>query len=293
MRLRRPRRPAATVSPGVALLAIALLTSCSAAAPAGPLEGLPHGVTVALVQLRSDVAAGQAQVEVRNAGEDTLEIGAVAVSDPRFADDATRVVEKTTRVPPGVTVNIRIQLPAMSCDQADGTSTVALTFLDGDSEVVRTAPLPDTLDFVRPLHEQECRARAMADAATVTFGSFEPSPPGVPADLALEVVPTGGGEARIVAIQTTNLLSFEGVGSRSFPIDLPVTPADTAPVAVHLPLVPLRCDPHAVQEDKRGTVFSLEVEFRGETGLIRVAADEDMRARILDWVADWCGFGPG
>ena len=65
------------------------------------------------------------------------------------------------------------------------------------------------------------------------------------------------------------------------------------PTTVHLPLVPLRCDPHAVQEDKRGTVFNVEVELDGEPGLVQVAATEDMRGRILTWVADWCGFGEG
>ena len=58
-----------------------------------------------------------------------------------------------------------------------------------------------------------------------------------------------------------------------------VAAGDTDPLAVHLPLVPLRCDPHAVQEDKRGTVFTLEVEVDGEPGEIELAASEDMRGQ--------------
>lgn len=62
---------------------------------------------------------------------------------------------------------------------------------------------------------------------------------------------------------------------------------------VEVPLVPLRCDPHAVMEDKRGTVFNLGVQVDGAVGVVEVAASERLRGDILRWVSDWCGFGPG
>jgi hypothetical protein len=255
-------------------------------------SGLPAGVTVALLQLRSDVAARQAQVEVRNGSSEPIQIGDIAVTDPRFAAPATRIIDRTSTVLPERTVNIRIQLPEMSCNAAEGESTVELTFIGDDTESVRTAPLPDRLGFVPPLHERECRAQALADAAEVTFASFTPSPPGEPADLALEIAPTGRGGVRIAAIQSTNLLTYPG-GPARFPIDLSLAPGDTAQSTVALPLVPLRCDPHAVLEDKRGTVFNLEVELEGEPGLVQIAADEAMRGRMLTWVAQWCEFDKG
>ena len=46
-----------------------------------------------------------------------------------------------------------------------------------------------------------------------------------------------------------------------------------------------------MQEDKRGTIFDLEVEIDGEPGEIELAASEELRGRMLTWVADWCGFG--
>ena len=42
-----------------------------------------------------------------------------------------------------------------------------------------------------------------------------------------------------------------------------------------MPLVPFRCDPHAVQEDKRGTIFDVRVEVDGEPGEIELAAAEE------------------
>ncbi len=278
----------------IALGAAAALSACAQPPEDVAPPPLPEGVTVALVQWRSDVAARQAQVEVHNGTAEPIEIGDVAVTDPRLADVATRVIDKVSMVPAGGTVDIRIQLPEVSCAVFEGASTVQLTFLERGFDDRREAPLPDKLGFLAPLHERECRAQALAAVAAVTLTSFEPSPPGAAADLVMEIVPTGDAAARIAAVQSTNLLTFGDLAPRRFPIDVAITAENTAPTTVHLPLVPQRCDPHVVQEDKRGTVFNIEVELDdGEPGLVQVAASEAMRARILNWVADWCGFGEG
>ena len=89
---------------GVALLALVL----SACAPGGavpdgeattPTTGLPDGVTVELQQGRSDVAARQAQVVVRNGTDETLVVGSVEVDDPRFAAPIVRLSRCTLNVP--------------------------------------------------------------------------------------------------------------------------------------------------------------------------------------------------
>ena len=267
-----------------ALAVLAVLAGC--AAPAEAPTGLPEGVSVEFVQLRSDVAGRQAQVHVSNGGDEPFEVTTVAVSDPRFDGVAERAVPgRTSTVAPGSTVDIRIQLPRMDCAVADGAMTLALR----DVEV----PLPDPLDVIGPLHERECLAERLGDAAALAFTSFEPSTPGRPATLVLSLDPTGEGSAEVVGIQTTNLLTFAagaGATTDTYPLGIDITP-DSEAVGVALPLIPLRCDPHAVQEDKRGTVFTLEISLEGEGGEIELAAPEDMRGRILTWVADWCGFG--
>ncbi|MET0812122.1 MAG: hypothetical protein ABWY03_03655 [Microbacterium sp.] len=266
----------------------ALLAGCAG----GPVGNgpPPEGVTVEFVQLRSDVAARQAQVQVRNGTDQPIEVDAVHVMDPRFDGDAVRALEgRTSTVAPGGTTDIRIQLPGVACDVDEGSMTVLLE-LDGATV---EAPLPDPLDVIGPLHERECLAQKVMDAAALSFSSFEPSPAGEPAALVLSVEPTGEGAAEIVGIQTTNLLTFgtaAGATADTYPLGLEVDPASES-VEVALPLVPLRCDPHAVQEDKRGTIFTLEVALDGVPGEIELAAPEDMRGSILTWVADWCGFG--
>lgn len=287
------------VAATAALAALVALSGCAPTPDVAP-QPLPEGVSVEFVQLRSDVAARQAQVQVRNDTDETIEIGDITVTDPRFADVGTRVIEgRSSTVAPGSTVDIRIQLPDMQCDSAEGEMTVQLELDLPDRDVrpeasIVEGPLPDPLDVVGPLHERDCRAEAVADSAHVSFGDFDPSPPGEPATLTLSIAPTGRGEVTITGIQTTNLLTFGEVGDltvETYPIGYVVREGDAGMTEIALPLVPLRCDPHAVQEDKRGTIFDLEIELDGEPGEIELAASEDMRGQILTWVADWCGFG--
>lgn len=293
-----PGRARTTAALVAALAVPAGLTACApATAPVASAEtGLPPGVTVELQQLRSDVAARQAQVMVTNGTDDTLVVGDLAIDDPRFDGPVGRVAARDSRIAPGTSVGIRVQLPPVACDdEADAADpTLEFDYTLGDSGGHASAPIEDPLAFVPPLHERECRVVLLSAAADVAFSGFEPSPAGEPAALALTVTPTGAGGAGIRAIQTTNLLTFaaaDGDTVDAHAIDLVLEPGATDPVVVELPLVPLRCDPHAVQEDKRGTIFDLEVEIAGEPGEIELAASEDLRGRILTWVADWCGFG--
>ena len=287
-----------------ALAASALLfvacTPTVAPDPTSASGALPDGVTVSLIQLRSDVAANQAQVEVHNGTDEALMVGSLSVDDARFATAATRVLDRDSRVPAGRTVDIRIQLPEMDCAAADTSAgaTLQLTYRSGDEEDAHQAeaPITDPIEFLQLLYERQCRAQAVADAAALSLAEFTPSPAGVPADLRLGIAPTGTGAVRIVGIQTTNLLTFDQSADptgETFSIGVDVAEGDTAPITVDLPLVPFRCDPHAVQEDKRGTIFTVVVELDGEPGQIELAASEEMRGRMLTWVADWCGFGPG
>jgi len=284
---------------GAALVALVALAAagCSAGTGAEPGDtGLPDGVEVEIVQLRADVSTRTAQVSVHNGSDETLVIGDVRVSDPRFADDATRDVARESRVAPGVTVNVRVQLPEVACpapDDAEPRVTLAFTREDGTTGET-TVPAADPLGFIAPLHERECRAQAVADAATIAFERFTPSPAGEPARLDLAIEPTGAGSLAIEGVQETNLISFgTATVDGAYPVGLDVSTGGSDRTVISLPIVPFRCDPHAVQEDKRGTIFDVRVVLDGEPGEIEVFVGEDMRGKILSWVADWCGFGPG
>ncbi|WP_442574047.1 hypothetical protein ACSBPH_09185 [Microbacterium sp. F51-2R] len=289
---RGPTRRARRVALASCGALVLLLTACTGGqtTDASPSTLPPH-VSVELRQLRSDVASRWAQVMITNDGPTALVVGGVRVDDPRFDGPAERINDRESTVRAGSTVAIPVQLPAVACPAPDdATPTVTLDWSTTDASGTATARLTDPLSFVPPLHARECRAQALEAAADVTISAFTPSAPGQPADLSLTITPTGDGDAKIVAIHSTNLLTWAGHPNVDYPLDVVITGDGTAPVEVHLPMIPLRCDPHVVQEDKRGTVFNVDIELDGEPGQIQLAAGEEMRGHILTWVGQWCGF---
>ncbi|WIM28518.1 hypothetical protein QNO26_01090 [Microbacterium wangruii] len=250
---------------------------------------LPEGVAVTVQQLRSDVAARTAQVRVVNDSAEDLRIDRVELQDDRFIGALAR--ERDSTVPAGRTVDLRIELSASDCSvpsDARAESTVVVTTADGTAHRVRAA---DPLGFIAALHERECLAAAVAAVTSLSWGAFTPSAPGAPAALRLDLVPTGAaGTVRIVDVRPTNLLQFAAPSTDPFPVGREIDGRD-GPSSIQVPLVPLRCDAHAVQEDKRGTVFVVAVETAGAEGVIEVAATAEHRGAILAWVARWCGFG--
>ena len=257
----------------------------------GPTDQ-PPGVTVAITQQRSDVAARQAEVQIHNGAGSSLLVSEVALNDPRFDGPATRVVDRTSTLAPDATVNIRVQLPEVVCGGGDdAASTVTFAYeLDGRAGSA-SAPASELFPFLTDLHRRDCVAQAVDAAASVTFGDFAPAAAGAPGSLDLTIAPTSGRgpEVVLVGIRETNLLTFTGLADGALPLGIDIGAAAPATRTIPLPLVPARCDPHAVQEDKRGTVFAVDVTVDGEPGQFLLAASPDLRGRLLTWVTQWCG----
>jgi hypothetical protein len=273
---------------GALLTCVLAATTLPACTPAS--DGLPAGVEVTLLQLRSDVADRQAQVRVRNGSDQPFTVGEVSVTDPRFEKPAIRVVDRTTTLAPGASVDVRIQLGPVDCARSDDAdATLTLRYTTAGTEHTGTTTIHEQFPFLAALHTAGCLQERIGDVANVSFGAFTPSAAGVPAGLDVTLTPNGssGDTPRLIRIHETNLLRF-AADAGSFPIDLSGT---TAPQTVTLPLVPARCDPHAVQEDKRGTVFRVDVALDGTDGSFDLAASPELRAALLTWVAGWCGYG--
>jgi hypothetical protein len=58
---------------------------------------------------------------------------------------------------------------------------------------------------------------------------------------------------------------------------------------VRLGIRPSRCDPHAVAEDKVGTLLPLRVRVAGREGVLKIDAGSQLRGRIYDFVTKACG----
>jgi len=81
-------------------------------------------------------------------------------------------------------------------------------------------------------------------------------------------------------------------GSEVYQQDVQLTvDAASSPSTIRLLVVPARCDPHAVAEDKRGTFFPLEVQTsEGASGRIYVPVSDEVRASLYEFFGDYCAL---
>lgn len=278
---RAPLRTAAVVV--LAGATAGMLSGC------GTAGGFPEGVSAVLIQQRSDVASREIQVRVRNDSDAAITVGDVALDDSRFAGTGTRAVQRESPLAAGASVDVRVALPPMDCAVGDdGTPRVTLDLVVDGQAVETTSEVADALDVLPGIHARECLGERLAAVAEVRVAGFTAAPPGETGVLRLSVTPTGEGEARLSAIESTPLLTYDDAGAPVHDLDVDLTAGITE---VDIPLRPQRCDPHVVQEDKRGTVFTLGVEVDGASGQVDIAAPAEIKARMLSWVAAWCGFG--
>ena len=59
-------------------------------------------------------------------------------------------------------------------------------------------------------------------------------------------------------------------------------------IELRLRIRPARCDPHAVAEDKVGTLLPLNVSLGGREGQLKIAAGTALRGQIYDFVTSAC-----
>ncbi len=281
---------------GLVLIGI-LLSGCVAPEePPAPGDRLPPGIGVDLYQSRIDYAEHKFEIAVANGADLPFEVLSAAFSSPTF-HPAVEYARAPTTVRPGTTTDLRILLPPADCGAAPGAPVVTLRYsFDGAAGEARISPL-DRMGQLSMVAAEDCRDEVVAEVASIAAApEFTPTTiDGRPAAL-LDFVaaPTGrGGTLTIDNVRGSPLLSLRdpesGVVGETVPLGLDVGAA-TEPVAFTLILVPARCDPHVVLEDKRGTFFTFTVTTRQDTGVVYIGVDDAVRAALYDFVAASCDW---
>jgi hypothetical protein len=108
----------------------------------------------------------------------------------------------------------------------------------------------------------------------------------------LSVTPAGGsGSFTIRSVDDTVLFGLHDPASAtavdSLPLDFTIS-GDEEPVELTIPLVPARCDAHAVAEDKRGTLLPLRVEIGDESGIRYFALSDDRKGELYSYLDEAC-----
>jgi hypothetical protein len=295
----------------------AAMAGCTAPTSSPWGGGAEAPITVSVHQSRSNVAARQLSIAVTNDGELPIEITAAQFVSDQFVSAALWPKDSTT-IRPGVTADLPVSLPDANCSATDPSPVVELTYrpvadrdgsgegsgeaAEGGEEPLRVALEPDDpLGQLEPLFITDCLQDSAAQIATITATTAPRISDGggrLVAELDLTVTPAGGrGSLTVRAAHGTTLFS-EPDPTTNAPVDrrvVDVAVAGDAPQSIlTLSLVPSRCDPHAVAEDKLGTVFPLEVSVAGDsdparTGVLTVPASDDVRASLYEFVDRSCG----
>ena len=124
---------------------------------------------------------------------------------------------------------------------------------------------------------------------SLTAPAQEPAP----AELLISVEPTGEpGTVTVDTISSTTLLNPAGPDGIGVPqLDLGIAVSADGPAEIRVPIVPNRCDPHALAEDKIGTRMPLHVTLPdGTSGRLVLSASDELRAQMYAFFSSFCGL---
>lgn len=271
----------------VALIALALLVGGCA-----PVDA-PSSVSVDVTQGRTDRDSRTIVLDVTNTGDAPIQLVQARLQTPQFADDAEW--SRGTTLAPGRTVSLRAPLADPVCPvPADTLPTVTVSYTDaeGVSRSEEVVPTQST-DVLAIIERDDCMAALAAEAAELRILDDLTWTPGAaqPASLQVIATPTGTGSLEILEARSTILLQLvdaAGVRVSELPVGITVDESSGEQV-IDLSLVPARCDPHAIAEDKRGTIMVLAVVLDdGTEGVVYVRSPDTVKASLYDFVTDYC-----
>jgi hypothetical protein len=279
----------------LAALGILALAGC-AVAPTD-FYGDDGGLTLAVVQSRDDHGARIVAIEVHSDRDDDVTLTRATLETAQLSEAA--VWQRGTVLRGGLTLDLRVQLPAAACPIADDvtpTVTVEFTTAEGVQRTVSGTPAQpaDALSFIAA---EDCIAAALNDQAEVTVKSVEYTPgAGGYAVLVVGIDPRDvDGSVTIETVGATVLIGLvapTGGLTQKYPLDRVVERGGDSS-DLRITVVPNRCDSHAIAEDKRGTYLPLEIAASsGVHGIYYLAVSDDQKGQIYSFVTDYCASAP-
>jgi hypothetical protein len=260
-------------------------------------------------QFRDQYAAGGIVLQLTAPAGPDLAVTRAELLDARFAPGPAW--EGSILLPAGQTKSLPTVLAAPRCGAAGGSDaagsdatgpasvntgpdpapTVRATFADGST---RDLPAEDPHGVLARIHAERCFAERVAAAVALRLeDSLGPGPfPGAmalrlavdppPGNVAGQQAAAGSGAPVLRSVGTTTLLAED---SRApWPRDVALTPGGMLAIVVR----PARCDPHAVAEDKVGTLIPLTLDVGGRAGVVKVASPPALRGEIYEAVGRIC-----
>lgn len=278
------------------------LVSCSSAVEprAGQVTGTPDAaITIAVNQSRTNYGTRTIDLLVTNNGPAPKTVTTVILDSGLFAGQVMWTSDGDgTVLPPGQPKSLASELPEPQCSTAEGgspTPDLSAHLQLSDSSRLQPATATDSFGVLQRNRAEHCLAVAVqAIAAVELLPGLQLEDPQT-ATLRLAVTPrprqsgaSAGPGLTIERFLETTLLADAGMNP--WPERIHIRPGDAEQIVL-LSVRPARCDPHAVAEDKVGTLLPLEVLVNGQRGTIKVAAGAELKGAIHDFVSAACASG--
>lgn len=281
------------VVPAVAALlgAACSLAGCSAVggpqqATSAPASTSPLPLAARLDQFRDNYSRQIIELQISNVGPTALTIRSAAVSSESFTGRIEWAASPAgTEIPPGQTKSLPAQLPAPVCPGNNSAPRLEVTISGRDAPLVM--PVEDPFGVLQRNNGEMCLTQDVASVARLEFApALETSPGPGKAGLRLLVLPQGSpGSFTLESFHGTPLLAEDPAAPWPREIHVSGMEPDTSLLLV---VRPARCDPHAVAEDKLGTVIPVDISVNGLRGTVKVAAGQALRGQLLDFVTTAC-----
>ena len=296
-------------------------TATATPVPTGP-------VAAEIGQFRDNYSKQIIEIQLTNTTGAALTVLGAELTSPLFAAPITWPAHTgRIELPPGQTKSLPAPLPAPECGSRSpaasgpgttsgtdaGNAFVSLRLMVPQGTVRQgtgqqgtaqqetsppqaetTAPAADTFGVLARNNTEMCLTReALAVAAISLAPDLEVAADGRTAVVRLLIQPRAAsgsgagsaGELVIDRVEETTLLAE--APEPPWPHSLTLRTGG-APAEVRLGIRPARCDPHAVAEDKVGTLLPLRVRVAGREGVLKIDAGDQLRGRIYDFVTTAC-----
>ncbi|MDQ1083041.1 MULTISPECIES: hypothetical protein [Microbacterium] len=241
------------------------------------------------MQQRGDIAAQRVQVRVTNTSDAPITVTAARLSSAALEAPAGGDTKRPVTIGAGRTTDLPVALSAIRCTSGDPSPRVALRLGDDEEPTVAAT---DALGVLGRLSATQCDRDAVASIAHVSATAVTPAVDGF-AGLVLSIEPSpdaAAGSVDLVALRGTPLLRFRGGGEAA--LGLRIAGGDPAS-EITVPVTPIRCDAHAIAEDKVGTLFDLVARVGGREVVVPLDRSSRVAADLLVFTAATCGLTPG
>lgn len=296
--------------------ALVLTASCNAGAagigPSGttttaaaPTPTAP--VTAVIDQLRDNYSKQIIAVQLTNNTAGPLTVLSAGVASPLFSGPIEwQPAPAGIELPPGQTKILPAQLRGPECGArtapaAEGAA-VELRFASSSGTGPATTVSASTVPAADPYRvlERNNAEMCLAQAADAVAGlrlepELEVSADAQSAVLTLAITPRNApGAVNPGSAPTLTIKSIDGTilleedQSAPWPRSVPVH-AGGVRQQFRLGIRPARCDPHAIAEDKVGTLLPVRVSAGGRDGVLKVDAGALLRGRIYEFITTACG----